>query len=284
MFRAGRWLKKAIAIENNILAKTDGYIKKYDILSEKVEDNLYKTKIRALVSLKALETDLRDLDLLRGPELEKPRVVVNLYEQIDKDYSEEGVAKQSLSKSLMNQGFVILSDERKDEAQLSIDGKAGTYPFQTGGLGGFVSYRARLTLQVTKSGTKDIILTASKEASGLGGNNTLAGLKSLEVVGELTGDEIGPDLAEAWARTSNLLVFVEEVKSFTDVERVRKHLSAQPGVKDLILRLYDEEMAQFEIQLGSIKAAELASQLESSRTLPLKILEASPQTLRVKLK
>src|SRR5882672_11365248 len=53
-------VEKAVAIENNILARTEGYIKKYDILKEGADGEFYKTKIRALVALKDLEADLKD--------------------------------------------------------------------------------------------------------------------------------------------------------------------------------------------------------------------------------
>src|SRR5438270_666390 len=59
-------VEKAVAIENNILARTDGYIKKYDVIGEgPAESNLYRTRIRALVALKDLEKDLRDMALLK---------------------------------------------------------------------------------------------------------------------------------------------------------------------------------------------------------------------------
>src|SRR5882724_5756467 len=43
-------VEKAVAIEQSILAKTSGYIKRYEIMSEGRDGAWYKTKIRALVS------------------------------------------------------------------------------------------------------------------------------------------------------------------------------------------------------------------------------------------
>lgn len=277
-------VEKAIAIENNILARTDGYLKKYDIISEGVvENNLYRTRIRALVALKDLEKDLKEMSLLKTPDLKRPRLRIDLSEQADKVVSNDATAATALQRSLMEQGFVVVQGERIKDAEIVIKGKASTFPFQSEGLGGFTSYRARLAITAVRQGTEDVILSAAKEASGLGGNADLAALKSLDTVGELTGKEIGSALAEAWSKGKNLLVFVEGVKSFSDVERVRKHLVSQPGVVDLTLRLYDEGMAQFEVQLGSIQSTELAASLEQSRSLPLKVLETKPQSLRLGL-
>ncbi len=277
-------VEKAIAIENNILARTDGYLKKYDILSEGVvENNLYRTRIRALVALKDLEQDLRDMSLLKTNELKRPRVALDITEQVNKAAVDEEAAETAMQSALMEQGFVIIQGDRLKEADLVIKGKASSFPFQAEGLGGFVSYRARLAVQAVRPGTQDVVSSMNREASGLGGNADLAALKSLETVGELTGKEFGAQLTDVWSKGKNLLVFVEGVKSFSDVERVRKHLISQPGVKDMSLRLYDEGMAQFEVLLGSVSSTELAASLEQSKTLKLKVLESKPQTLRLGL-
>jgi len=277
-------VEKAVAIENTILAKTEGYIKKFDILKEGVDKDLYKTKIRALVALGDLARDLEEMDLLRTPEIERPRIHINIVEQVDRDYVDDKPASRSLEESLLGQGFKIVSEGGSKEADLVMEGKGSSFPFQATGLGGFVSYRARLTLQVRRPGTKDIIYSTQKEASGLGGNKELAGLKALETVGKLAGDEIGDPLFQEWAKGKNLLVMVEGVDSFDKVDRIKKHLEAQPGIEDLVLRFYQEEMAQFELRLDNLKPDELASRLEKSKTIKLKVIETTPQSLRLRVK
>jgi hypothetical protein len=284
VFVSGRTLvEKAIAIENNILARTEGYVKKYDILSEGLDKDLYKIKIRALVALKDLEKDLKAMSLLNEPELKRPRVSMKLDETIDGVKAQEAVASNALKQSLLDQGFIVVADTRVGDAELSIVGSASSLPFQDQGLGGFVSFRARLSLQVLRSGTDTLVTSISKEASGLGGNKTLAGFKSLETVGNLVGRELGEKLTQMWSKGGNLFVLVEGVKTFTDAERVRKHLMSQPGVKDLMMRLYEEQMAQFELQVGSMPIEELAAHLQASQTLSLTVVEAKNQTLRLKL-
>jgi hypothetical protein len=277
-------VEKAVAIENNILAKTEGYVKKYDILSEGPSDgNLYRTKIRALVAIKDLEKDLKDMSLLKTAELARPRVTIKLDETIDKNTTPEKAASTALEQSLTNQGFVVVQGDREKEAELVIKGTAASYPFQSEGLGGFVSYRARLAVQVTRPGAQDVVVSLSREASGLGGNRDLAALKSLETVGDLAGTDLGAQLTKIWSHGGTILIYVEGVKSFSDVEKVRKHLQSQPGVSDISLRLYDENMAQFEAQLGSQQPAELAASLEASQSLPMKVVESSPQSIRLTL-
>ena len=58
-------VEKAVAIEQSILAKTSGYVKRYEILSQGRDGEWYKTKIRALVSTQQLHQDLDTLGLLK---------------------------------------------------------------------------------------------------------------------------------------------------------------------------------------------------------------------------
>ncbi len=277
-------VEKAVAIENNILARTEGYVKKYDIVSEgPSEGNLYKTKIRALVAIKDLEKDLKDMSLLKTAELARPRVTIDIEESVDKASASEKAASTALEQSLTTQGFVVVQGDRAKEADLVIKGKASSFPFQASGLGGFISYRARLAVQAVRPGTQDVLVSLSREASGLGGNEDLAALKSLETVGDLMGNDLGSQLTDIWSKGSNILIYVEGVKSFADVEKVRKHLQSQPGIADISLRLYDENMAQFEVQMGSQKPAELAASLEASQSLPMKVTESTPQSIRLTL-
>lgn len=276
-------VEKAVAIESNILGNTQGYVKKYEILKEGNEDGLYKTKIRALVALQDLEQDLKEMSLLNTTELKRPRVSMQMTERIEKQPIEEHPAFTAIQRQLVENGFVIVDSDLKSEADLSLSGVATAYPFQSTNLGGFVSYRARVAVDITRAGTKDVVLSLSKEASGLGGNDQLAALKALETVGNLAGEEIAGRLAASWIKNKNLYVYVENVPSFTQVDRIKKHLSAQPGVDDLVLRLFDEGMAQFELQLGSIQPSDLASRLEAGKTLSLKVLETKPQTIRLRL-
>jgi hypothetical protein len=284
VFVSGKTLvEKAVAIENNILARTDGYVKKYDILKESREGDLYKTRIRALVAVKDLEKDLKQLSLLGTGELSRPRVRIKISEKVDKEAADESPAATGLEKQLVENGYVIVSGDDAGTPDLEIKGTATSYPFQTGDLGGFVSYRARMTVTVTRPGTTNVVLSQSKEASGLGGNPQLAGLKSLETVGNLTGEELAKQLAQLWSNKRTVTVTVEGVATFADVDRIKKHIGSQPQVSDLVLRSYDEKMAQFEVELGKqLQPSELASRLEASQALPLKVIEAKPQIIRLK--
>lgn len=283
VFVSGRTMvEKAVAIENNILAQTDGYIKKYDIIKEWSAENFHHTKIRALVALRDLEKDLKAMSLLQVSDLNRPRVSVTLSEKIDKETVESRPASMALQQQLTESGYTVVVAGDDVPPELDIRGTVTSHPFQAEGLGGFVSYRARIAVEVVRPGTTKTVTSLTKEASGLGGNAELAGLKSLEVVGKLAGEELSQKLLESYANKRTVFVAIERVSSFAEVDRVKKHLVAQPGIKDLVLRTYDEDLAQFEVELDkNLTSEQLASRLEASQSLPLKVIEAKPQTIRL---
>src|ERR1017187_10314985 len=95
-------VEKAVAIEQSILAKTSGYIKRYEILSEGRDGDWYKTKIRAMVSTQQLHEDLDSLGLLKQPSVGYPRVTIELQEFVGESENYDGHARHALTQALLN--------------------------------------------------------------------------------------------------------------------------------------------------------------------------------------
>src|SRR5262249_36591460 len=99
---------KAVAIDNNILANTEGYVKKYQILSEGRDGDYYKVKIRALVSTQKLHKDLDNIGALRAPAVGNPRVAIMLQEWIGEKPSAGKDATRTLTQGLIDKGFQVV--------------------------------------------------------------------------------------------------------------------------------------------------------------------------------
>jgi len=70
-------------MKDKILSRTEGAVKKYEILDEKIEsDGLYTIEIRAVVSLASITKDLNALGILLES-MDKPRVMVVIDEKIN---------------------------------------------------------------------------------------------------------------------------------------------------------------------------------------------------------
>jgi hypothetical protein len=99
---------KAVAIQNNILSHTEGYIKKYNIISEGRSGDYYKVKIRALVSTQQLHDDLDSLGLLREPSIGNPRIALLVQEWIGEIRDPTASATRTLTQGLLNKGFQVV--------------------------------------------------------------------------------------------------------------------------------------------------------------------------------
>jgi hypothetical protein len=186
---------KAVAIENNILARSEGYVKKYEILKESIEGDLYKTRIRALVAMSTLESDLKNFSIIEPYGSKKIKLTVAVEESVDSNPTDSVAAQNAFQKSFIDRGYIILGAEKAAEADLVVSGRANASPFQATGLGGFVSYRAVMSVEVKKPSTGEIMVSLTKEASGLGGSPALAASKALETVGTQAGDAAASDIS-----------------------------------------------------------------------------------------
>jgi hypothetical protein len=266
---------KAVAIENTILSQTAGYIKKYEILSEGVSGEWYKTRIRALVSTQALHDKLSDMGLLRLPVLSHPRVAVLLQEYVGEKEDTNGAATRALTQQLLNQGFKVVdlpqSVNRAEDpleiarglshsaAELVLAGLARAQSMgDKRTLGGMSSYRASLTFRVIETGTGEVVTTVSQVASGLEGTPEIASQKAFEKAAELTHDDLAalPQLLTDRAHAS---VTITGLKSFEILSDFEKNLLKEHGVKDIYLRSFNQNsgIANLDVLLDQISPQEL---------------------------
>ncbi len=269
---------KAVAIEQNILTHSSGYIKRFEILSEGRSGEWYKTKIRALVSTKELREELESSGLLRQAAVGYPRVAVLLKEYVSEKESTDGHAAQALSQALLNQGFKVVelpkSVSREEDplelakklnhnlAEILITGFARAQSMsEEKRLGGMSSFRASINFRIIEVGTAEVIQTVSEVASGLEGTRDIASQKALQAAAEQTVKQLA-SLPQELAKRSHVDLSISGLKSFQALSDFEKALSAKPGVKDLYLRSYDQTggVAVFDVLADQMSPQELADQ------------------------
>jgi hypothetical protein len=269
-------VEKAVAIEQNILAKTSGYVKRYEILSEERDGEWYKTKIRALVSTQQLHQDLDALGLLKQPEVGFPRVTIELQEFVGETENKDGHAQHSLTQALLNKGFKVVdlpasvtSNEDAVEAAKSINPSsaelliAGMARAQNLGydrsFGGMSSYRASVTFRVIEAGSGEVVATVSQAASGLEATPELAAGKALEKAAEVAANDLS-GLPTELSKRAHVDLTISGLKSFEVLSKFEKSLTSEPGVNDLFLRSYSQDsgVAVLDVLLDQISPQELA--------------------------
>ncbi|MFA5138087.1 MAG: hypothetical protein WC728_02555 [Elusimicrobiota bacterium] len=274
-------VKKAMAIDQNILAKTAGYVKKYDILEEARDGQYYRTRIRALVSFERLQADLRSIGLLDVLEAGSPRVGVRLRESVDGSGSDTLSAADGLTAALLEAGYTVVDRAASEkDAEVLMDGEGSAarldpHPKFTG----FVSYRARVSAKAVRSGTAQVLASAEADASGMDVSAPAAAAKALRNAGRLAGNELRTKVAEALKTRSEVVLQVRGLGGVDELTSLQKALDAIPTVDGVHLRFYGGGEAVLSLRAGSASGQELSEKLSGLKGPALRVLEASPSRI-----
>ena len=270
-------VEKAVAIEQNILTKAAGYVKRYEILSEGRSGDWYKMRIRALVSTKEIHEDLDSVGALKQPAVGYPRVAVSLQEFVGEKESGANIATQAVTQVLLNAGYKVVDLQMtppKDEdpvetakhvdharAELLVAGfaRAQRMPIDEKILAGMASYRATLNFRVLETGTGEVVGTISEVASGLEATPDLAAQKAFQQAAALAQPDLVA-LPSQLAQKAHVDVTLLGLKSFQALAKYQKSLAAEPGVKDLFLRSYNQEsgVASLDVLVDQMSPQEVA--------------------------
>ena len=109
-------------ISDEIYSKSQGFVQKYDIVSEAAEGSTYHVKVRAYVSKNGVKDKLMALHLLMVQQ-NMPRVVIflkqNMYGEGWSYYGDQSsMAEEKLKEVMINKGFFVID---KDQAKKNID-------------------------------------------------------------------------------------------------------------------------------------------------------------------
>lgn len=269
-------VEKAVAIEQNILTRSSGYIKRYEVLSEGRSGEWYKTRIRALVSTQDLRNDLDSRGLLRQASIGHPRVAVLLQEYIKERPNSEGNATRALTQALLDKGFKVVTLPSKtdqdadpievartlnrDKVELLCAGFARAQSLGVEKkLGGMASLRATLSFRVIEVGTGEILQTVSQIASGIEGTPEIAAQKAFEAAAGLAAGDLA-NLPSELSKRAHVEMTISGLKSFSVLSQLEKSLMGVPGVKDLYLRSYSQEsgVAVLDVMADQVSPQELA--------------------------
>ncbi|MBI4396777.1 MAG: hypothetical protein HY548_06760 [Elusimicrobia bacterium] len=290
-------VEKAVAIEQNILAKTEGYVKKSEVIRESAKDKFYRVTVRALIPPQDVEADLKNL--LKSVAVGNPRVAVLMDEVVDGEVTDRLRATQVFTETLLAKGYRVVDREvlaqvnamaslkaiesgdvaaaanlaRDLQADLLIVGRAEATFNTDQGLGGLVSYRASVMAQAVKAGTGEIVKSVSKTQNGVDLSKPLAADKARENGARLAGEAMVSDLAQVLAKRAGLTLTVGGIESLTHLSEIQKALQAMPGVQDIYTRSFESGNATFDLDVSGVESTEIASSLERSKTLNLKVKE-----------
>ncbi len=303
---------KAVTIQHTILGKTDGYVKKHDILKEGVEaDGLYHTHIRALVSYKQIEQDLRDLDVFNAPLVGNQRVAILLDETVEGFAGQQTSCSDALAQGLIERGYKVVDRSelaairvaevtqellsnggskalkpivQKLNADVVITGKVTVQQLQAQGLGGLLSYRGTISAKALKAHSGEILAAVVTEGSGLDATKDAASQKALAAIGQKAAAVLAPKVASELARRNTVIITVDGVANLDQILTLKNVLAKAPGVSDVIMRSYNAGRAEVEARVNNVTASDLSGAVLKSPAFKSALLVSQTQeTVELKL-
>lgn len=272
-------VSKAILIEDNITSQTEGYIEKYDIIKEWRDGDFYKTRIRALVRKEDLSAKIKALEL-EPKRLGNPIVRFSIEEFIDGTPSETKHAENELKTKFVEKGFVV-SDS--DPSDIIVSGKAETSANTSVDIGGLISYRAAVSVNVMKSGSKDVIAAASETMGGVDVTAPAAAKTSISNGSKKIAQDLPDNILKYLRERSTVQIRVTNVENINKLNDFVKALRALIEVRDCKVRDYSDNTALIDSDLKKGTSSDLAKRLETMSSVNVKVNKIGAYDLEAEL-
>lgn len=304
---------KAQLVDSQIYSKTNGYVKTYEVLSEKRDGESFKMKLKAYVKIGDVNRDLDAVGLMiKGATIQNPRIMVLVSESIDDAEVPISTTESEISNHFMNTGYrVVENAEVKHirslpEAKAAMEGdiEAATKigkdnkidvivigqaysNFNTDkGLGGFISYRATITAKVIKIDSSEVLYTSSKSGAGVDLTKQNAAKASLLKIAKLLSEEMVPDVTKTLNEKAQAQLTVSNIPDWNKLSILNKNIQSMQGVSSTYIRSYESDtgVASIDINLRYGNASQIASYLSNIKALPIEIIAVTGNVIEAKAK
>ena len=270
-------VSKSVLIDDEITSKTQGYIEKYEVLKEYIEDNFYKTKIKAYVRKEDIVNKLKSIE----NEVEKigsPVVYINI---LDMDGNSINFASDAILSELKKDSFRVVDDINNSD--ITIDAKTSTKFNTSEGLGGFYSYSCLLTGNI-KTRDGDMVGGFNASQGGIGINETDAKNNSILNCIRKVYPDIKNSIISFYNQKKTIKLEISSVNSMNDVLEIIKYLRNIPLIKTAVLKNYDNNMAKFEIIVHKGKAMDIATPISKKENIEVELVKDYFIKARINLK
>lgn len=272
-------------LSDKIYSKSQGYVKGYEVLSEKTEGNLLRVKISAEVSSGDLSNELSAIGLLQR-RMKYPRVLVIIPEEnilasdswwqayavstsqseatviarlkakgfnvVDPAYQRKAIPAQEGMEAYGGNYDVAGRVGTKMGAEIVIVGKA-TSTRSANNIAGsdLLSETSTITASAVKSGTGEVIAQASGQGTAAHINEIAALQQSLQKASDQVADQLIAGILDTWQRESSgdrsLAMAVEDI-SPSELDNLTGALQKMRGVTEVFVRNFDSGIADINIQ------------------------------------
>ena len=272
---------QAVNVDQRILAKVEGYVRRYDVLGEREEAGLHKTRIKALVLYQKVGEELRALGLAKPPPPPgDPQVRVLV--RPEGPWSLQAAA--GVRTALRARGFSVLGSGDAQAGDILVEGQAEAHPFVEPRLAGLLSARARLSAEARKEKTGQVLASASQEASAVDVSHEVAQAKAAQKAGELAGETLARDLSAALGPQTAVAVRVEGLQDLGQARQLIDDIRLNPGVAAVSLADFGAGRAGLQVVADDMTAADLAAVIVRSRKFRLSAESVTAYEVRLRLR
>lgn len=297
-------------IEDNIYSRTQGYVKRYEVVNKSQRgDNILEITIKAVVKKSDLKNDLEAIGLLISRK-GRPRLMVIVDEKnMDEHYSYWSVDMNTTENEIMNQllekGFpfvdrqvamkklerdMIMAAVNGDEtaarsiglqagAEVLIVGKAISKPASGAPAvlrqAGMVSCQATVNLRAIRADDGTILATTSQQAAAAHIDQLTGGTLALKRAAKMAADELSDKIIARWQKDiysgTTINLRLLNVGSYSDLVKIKNLLPVViRGVQKVYQRDYSQNTAFFEMEVRG-NANQVAEELVMKDLSPYKI-------------
>ena len=276
-----------VLISDRVTTKTQGYVKKYDILYKAQEVNIYTVLIKAQVSLKLVKDDLIALKILQEA-MRKPRIMVVIPEQhlrrpipdpageteiirifVEKDFK---VVDQAQVKKIRQNDQVKAALRGDQKAAAAIGRQYGAEVIIIGEafsqlIGrelGMIACQARVEARAVECDTGDILAVHAKAASAPALTEAVAGKAALQKAGGQLAEYLMTQIVKKWndkvTNSREVRLVISDI-SFSQLIALENKLKTQfGGVEATHRRSFEQGVAMVDVQYRG-DAQQLAEEL-----------------------
>ena len=306
-------VKNAQLISDQILTKSQGYVKNYEIIDQSHNLKQYQVKLKVTVSTADLSSDLEALKL-NIKESRNPRIMVIIDQKMKYYYNQlpENLVETQLINEFINSGYQVIdryqikkalkNNQRQAiingnfdlaaklgtelEADLVIIGsvqanKVDLSDVYDGVAKGIESYNAQLEMRAINTSTAQIVTSIIADGNGVGGNPESAAKKALLAAVNQGAEKLIPKVNTVVIKNNRTLKLkVAGLSTLEQLKDIQNKLKAITGVEHLYLRKFNADLASFELDLNSdLSTLDLAYQLKNKLNYKLKVNNISDNKL-----
>ncbi|WP_428898520.1 hypothetical protein Dip518_000719 [Parelusimicrobium proximum] len=286
----------SVVVENQILSKTQGFIRRYHVTDAYRKGDLWYTRIRALVLVSEIGQIIKESE--DAYSVKKTNIMVASKETVNGDMSLTQDCKQAIYKALKPFPYALINGDnlsqsnlddptgtidkgRYEGARFVIVADANAFPLDNlSGLSTpFKPYRARVNLRVYSAKNYGVIAESTQQQSGLDPVESIAAQKALSASCEAAGKDILDSLRAAVNSAKTYTVTIKDVNSIDRLSALQSVIREMREVEDYNLIRYKNSAAVFEVQANIKTSEELAAKIIRQHSSNFTIMSTTPQSI-----